>query len=89
MTTSPPAWPPWKGRSPSGTEWLIAHHTWTPHAVADGNPRPPRQNSGLREAPDYDDLLLLHDCDVAGRRRGVAVCDVGEALAVIRELDEG
>ncbi len=58
------------------------------HVIADGK-LGHRAKARLRESPDFDDLMLLQQCDVAGRRRGVAVCDVGEALAVIRELDEG
>ncbi len=67
------------------TAWLIAHHM-DAHGVADGT-LGHRAKRRLRESPDYDDLMLLHECDVAGRRRGVAVCDVADALAVIHALD--
>jgi hypothetical protein len=30
--------------------------------------------------------MLLRELDVAGRRRGVVVCEVAEVLAFIREL---
>ncbi len=40
----------------------------------------------LRESEDFDDLLLLRDLDTAGRRRGVQVCTVAEALQFVREL---
>ena len=66
------------------TQWLIAHHM-DAHALADGT-LGHRAKQRLRESPDYDDLLLLHDCDVGGRRRGVGVCDVAEALATIRGM---
>ncbi len=67
------------------TQWLIAHHM-DAHGVADGT-LGHRAKQRLRESPDFDDLMLLHDCDVGGRRRGVQVCDVAEALAAIRDLD--
>jgi hypothetical protein len=41
------------------------------------------------ESPDFDDLMLLRELDVAGRKRGVAVCTVEEALDYVRELAEG
>ena len=66
------------------TAWLIAHHM-DAHGVADGT-LGHRAKLRLRESPDFDDLMLLHDCDVAGRHRGVVVCDVAEALAAIGEL---
>ena len=68
------------------TAWLIAHHM-DAHKVADGT-LGHRAKQRLAESPDYDDLMLLHECDVGGRRRGVAVCEVAEALAVIAELDD-
>jgi len=42
----------------------------------------------LRESEDFDDLMLLRELDTAGRRRGVQVCDVSEALDFIRRLSE-
>ncbi len=68
------------------TQWLIAHHM-DAHAIADGK-LGFRAKARLRESPDFDDLMLLQQCDVGGRRRGVQVCDVAEALAVVRELDQ-
>ena len=69
------------------TEWLIAHHM-DAHVIADGK-LGHRAKARLRESPDFDDLMLLRECDVGGRRRGVAVCDVAEALAMVRALDAG
>lgn len=43
----------------------------------------------LRESEDFDDLMLLRELDTAGRKRGVAVCEIGEALALIREPSDG
>ncbi len=68
------------------TAWLIEHHM-DAHGVADGT-LGHRAKQRLRASPDYDDLMLLHACDVGGRRRGVQVCDVAEALAVVRQLDQ-
>ena len=48
-----------------------------------------RAKQRLRESDDFDDLMLLRDLDSAGRRRGIQVCSVAEALDFIRELDEG
>lgn len=67
------------------TAWLIAHHM-DAHKIADGT-LGHRAKQRLQESPDYDDLMLLHDCDLGGRRRGVAVPEVAEALAAIRALD--
>ena len=66
------------------TQFLIAHHmdAQAYHAGTLGH----RARQRLRESPDFDDLMLLRDCDTASRRRGVQVCDEVEALAKIREL---
>jgi predicted nucleotidyltransferase len=69
------------------TQWLIAHHM-DAHVIAEGK-LGHRAKGRLRESPDFDDLMLLQQCDAGGRRRGVQVCDVAEALAVVRELDAG
>jgi hypothetical protein len=37
---------------------------------------------------DYEELMLLADCNRRGRQRGAIVPDVEEALAYLRELDE-
>jgi predicted nucleotidyltransferase len=69
------------------TEFLIAHHM-DAHALNEGT-LGHRAKERLRASEDFDDLMLLRECDDAGRRRGVQVCTVGEALAYVRELDEG
>ncbi len=46
----------------------------------------------LNDSEDSEELLLLAECDREGRKRGVAVPDVEEAIEKIRELsllDEG
>jgi hypothetical protein len=40
----------------------------------------------LEASPDFDDLVLLGDCDRAGRKRGAQVPDVDEALEHLRDL---
>jgi hypothetical protein len=37
-------------------------------------------------SPDFDDLMLLEELDIAGRKRGVLVGSVNEALMFVREL---
>ncbi|MEM8739284.1 MAG: HD domain-containing protein [Planctomycetota bacterium] len=63
------------------TAWLIEHHMHA-HAIHDRTVGH-RLQRRLAEHPDYDDLLLLGECDRAGRKRGVAVPTVDEALAQI------
>ena len=67
------------------TLFLIAHHM-DAHAVHDGTIGH-RARQRLMESPDFDDLMLLRELDVAGRRRGVVVCSVDEALEYIRALE--
>ncbi len=42
----------------------------------------------LRASPDFDDLMLLRELDSAGRVPGAEVCELDEALAFLRELEE-
>ena len=67
------------------TAFLIAHHM-DAHAVYDGTIGH-RARQRLMESPDFDDLMLLRELDVAGRERGVEVCTVDEALEYIRALE--
>ncbi len=41
----------------------------------------------LEASPDFDDLMLLQECDAGGRQRGVPVPTVDEALAILRETE--
>src|SRR5688572_20505528 len=68
------------------TEFLVAHHM-DALAYADGT-LGHRARERLRQSEDFDDLMLLRELDTAGRRRGVMVCSVAEALAHVRALDE-
>lgn len=66
------------------TAWLIEHHMEA-HQIADrtiGH----RAHRRLRESPDYDELVLLGECDRAGRQGGVEVPDLDDVLDDIREL---
>jgi predicted HD phosphohydrolase len=66
------------------TQFLIAHHmdALAYHNGTLGH----RAKIRLRESEDFDDLMQLRDFDTAGRRRGVQVCTVQEALQFIRTL---
>ncbi|MEM6552910.1 MAG: HD domain-containing protein [Planctomycetota bacterium] len=62
------------------TLWLVEHHMHA-HAIADrtiGH----RMHRRLAEHSDYEDLLLLGECDRAGRKRGAVVPTVEEALGL-------
>ncbi len=66
------------------TVWLIEHHMEA-HLIHDqtiGH----RAHQRLKESPDYEDLILLNQCDRGGRVRGVRVPEVDEALDYIRDL---
>lgn len=68
------------------TLWLIAHHMEA-HALHDGTIGA-RRRKRLSEHPDYDDLLLLGQCDRGGRERGVAASSLEEALDYLKRLDD-
>lgn len=67
------------------TLWLIAHHMEA-HAAHDGT-LGARRRKRLAASPDYDDLMLLGECDRAGRRRGVETRSLEEAVEYLRKLD--
>ncbi|MCC6491671.1 MAG: HD domain-containing protein [Pirellulales bacterium] len=67
------------------TSWLIEHHMLA-HGIADQT-LGRRAHRRLREHEYYDDLLLLGQCDRAGRRPGVEAPELDEALDYIRQLD--
>jgi hypothetical protein len=68
------------------TQLLISRHMEA-HAWNDGT-LGHRARRRLRELEDFDDLMLLSDLDKQGRRRGVNVCTVAEALNYIRSLGD-
>lgn len=66
------------------TVWFIRHHMEA-HLVRDrtiGH----RAHRRLRDSPDYDELMLLEECDNNGRQPGVIVGELDEALDYIRDL---
>jgi predicted nucleotidyltransferase len=66
------------------TRFLIEHHMDAHHYRAGSlGARVRRQ---LEASPDFEDLLLLEECDQAGRVPGAIVGTVDEALAYLREL---
>lgn len=46
-----------------------------------------RHRRRLEESPDLEDLLLLRECDDAGRVPGAVVCSLDEALDYLKELE--
>ncbi|MEK6248242.1 MAG: HD domain-containing protein [Planctomycetales bacterium] len=66
------------------TAWLIAHHMQA-GARLQGN-LGARARKRLEAAEDFEELMLLAECDRAGRQQGVAVPDVDEALEYVREI---
>ncbi|MBI3268075.1 MAG: HD domain-containing protein [Planctomycetes bacterium] len=70
------------------TRFLIAHHMDALEYRRGGLPDRVRQE--LRASPDFDDLMLLRDCDDGGRVAGAVVGTVDgtvdEALEYLREL---
>ena len=68
------------------TAWLIEHHqealTYSQGTLG------ARLRRRLQAAEDFDELMLLAQCDRGGRRVGMAVPDVQDALQYLRELAE-
>jgi predicted nucleotidyltransferase len=67
------------------TRFLIAHHM-DAHAYRSGK-LGHRARRELEASPDFEDLLLLRECDDAGRVPGAIVGTVDEALDYLRELE--
>jgi hypothetical protein len=68
------------------TEFLIRHHM-DAQGVRDGT-LGHRAKERLSSSEHFEDLMLLRDLDTAGRKRGAAVCTVGEALEYVRQLED-
>jgi len=68
----------------SRTAWLIQHHAEAV-AMRQGT-LGARSRRRLESSENFEDLLLLSDCDRNGRQRGVRVPEVDEALAYLRDL---
>ena len=66
------------------TVWFIEHHMEA-HLVRDrtiGH----RAHKRLKQSADYDELLILEECDHNGRQPGAIVCDLDDALDYVRDL---
>jgi hypothetical protein len=68
------------------TAWLIEHHAEAQqlHQGTLGV----RSRRRLEASEDFEELVLLAQCDRRGRQRGVRVSDLHDALDEIRQLDE-
>lgn len=66
------------------TAWLIENHMLG-HKLVDGTIGS-RARRRLKEHESYEDLILLAECDSAGREPGVEASDLREALDYLREL---
>ena len=67
------------------TKFLIEHHMIA-HDYRAGT-LSPRQVQKLKASPDFDELLLLSQCDEAGRVPGARVGTLDEALEYLKELE--
>ena len=68
------------------TAWLIEHHMLA-HAI-DDRTIGLRALRRLQRNESYDELLLLGQCDRAGRQVGVPVPELDEALDLLRDMAE-
>jgi len=67
------------------TAWMIEHHMLA-HALADGT-LGARARRRLERSEHFEELLLLGECDRAGRQAGVVAPELDEALDYLRELE--
>ncbi len=66
------------------TAWLIEHHMLA-HQFAEGT-LGARAKRRLQQSEHFDDLMLLGECDRAGRQAGVEAPELDEALDYLRNL---
>jgi hypothetical protein len=66
------------------TAWLIEQHMLA-HKIADGT-LGARARRRLEQSEHFDDLIILGECDRAGRQPGVEAPELDEALNYLREL---
>ncbi|QDU89809.1 hypothetical protein Pla175_32050 [Pirellulimonas nuda] len=66
------------------THWLIENHMLA-HCIADGSIGK-RRLRRLKESESFDELVLLGECDRAGRQPGVEAPELEEAIAYLRDL---
>jgi hypothetical protein len=67
------------------TRFLIEHHMHA-HDYRTGK-LGARLRRELEASPDFEELMMLHECDAGGRVPGAAVCTLDEALDYLRELE--
>lgn len=72
------------GMISSRTAWMIEHHMET-HKILDGTIGA-RAWKRLQSHADYEDLILLGECDRGGRVPGADVMEVDEILDLLRDL---
>ncbi|MAT70989.1 MAG: tRNA adenylyltransferase [Planctomycetaceae bacterium] len=68
------------------TAWLIEQHMLV-HRIIDGS-LGQRAHRRLRECEWYDDLILLGECDRAGRVAGAQASELDEAIDYLREISD-
>jgi len=68
------------------TAWLIEHHMLA-HAIAEGTIGR-RKLRRLKESESFDELLLLGQCDRAGRQPGAEAPELDEAIDYLRDLSD-
>lgn len=68
------------------TSWLIEHHMIA-HEYVKGT-LGSRQRRRLEDHQDFEDLLMLQECDMAGRVPGAWVGTVDEALNHIKDIEQ-
>jgi hypothetical protein len=68
------------------TAWLIEHHVEA-HALQEGT-LGVRSRRRLEASEDFEELMLLAECDGQGRVVGAEVPEVDDALQYVRELAE-
>jgi hypothetical protein len=69
------------------TAWLIEHHMVS-HGIHDATIGA-RAHRRLRENESYEELVLLSECDRAGRTPGVMTTSLEDALDYLRTLGQG
>ena len=67
------------------TFWLIEHHMEA-HRIREGTIGA-RARKRYAANENFEELLLLSQCDIDGRQPGVEVCEIEDALDYIRELE--
>ena len=66
------------------TAWLIEHHMLA-HALADGS-LGARARRRLEQSEYFEELVLLGECDRAGRQPGAEAPELDEAIKYLRDL---